>query len=119
MKRLVAHLRVFIEQFIAERGIEYGLQFVTLFFLNSPDCLYIKKDYEFLQSYEKSRAEQKILIFFIPKRSKFAHTIEFHLSLVFLHVYFNQHIYRFTLHPTLNMAKTSLYKGLTMSVGCM
>jgi len=25
-----------------------------------------------LQSYEKSRAEQKILIFFMPRRSKFA-----------------------------------------------
>ena len=53
MKRLVAHLWVFfdkrsgkaerIEQFIAERGIEYGCQFVTQFFLNSPDCLYTKK----------------------------------------------------------------------------
>ena len=106
-------------QFIAKCGIEYGLQFVTQFFLNPLDCLYTKKSKKSFQSYEKSRAEQKILIFFIPKRSKFAHTIEFHLSLVFLHVYFNQHIYRFTLHPTLNMAKTSLYKGLTMSVGCM
>ena len=53
LKRLVAHLQVFIEQFIAERGIEYGLQFVTQFFLNSPDCLYLKKSYEFLQSYDK------------------------------------------------------------------
>ena len=53
MKRLVAHLRVFfdkrsgkaerIEQFIAECRIEYGLQIVTSFFLNSPDCLYINK----------------------------------------------------------------------------
>ena len=59
MKRLVTHLRVFIEQFIAERGIEYGLQFVTQFFLNSPDCLYLKKSYEFLQSYEKKRELQK------------------------------------------------------------
>ena len=64
IKRLVAQRRVFfdkrsgkaerIEQFIAERGIEYGLQFVTQFFLNSPDCLYLKKSSEFLQSYEKS-----------------------------------------------------------------
>ena len=71
MKRLVAHLRVFfdkrsgkaerIEQFIAERGIEYGLQFVTLFFLNPPDCLYTKKSREFLQSYEKSRYSSKII----------------------------------------------------------
>jgi hypothetical protein len=62
MKRLVAHLRVFfdkrsgkaerIEQFIAEHGIEYGLQFVTRFFLNFPDCLYLKKSCKFLQSYE-------------------------------------------------------------------
>lgn len=64
MKRLVTHLRVFIEQFIAERGIEYGLQFVTLFFLNSPDCLYLKKSCEFLQSYEKTSAEQKKCISF-------------------------------------------------------
>ena len=41
-------------QFIAECGIEYGLQFVTQFFLNSPDCLYTKKSWEFLQSYEKN-----------------------------------------------------------------
>jgi hypothetical protein len=62
MKRLVAHLRVFFdkrsgkadrtEQIIAERGIENGLQIVTSFFLNSPDCLYIKKGCKFLQSYE-------------------------------------------------------------------
>jgi hypothetical protein len=64
MKRLVAHLRVFfdkrsgkaerIEQFIAEHGIEYGLQFVTPFFPNSPNCLYLKKSIKFLQSYEKN-----------------------------------------------------------------
>jgi hypothetical protein len=67
MKRLVAHLQVFfdkrsgkaerIEQFIAERGIEYGIQIVTSFILNSPDCLYRKKSCEFLHCYEKSRAE--------------------------------------------------------------
>ena len=39
---------------IAEHGIEYGLQIVTWFFLNSPDCLYLKKFCEFLQSYKKS-----------------------------------------------------------------
>ena len=60
------------KQFIAECGIEYGLQIVTLFFLNSSDCLYTKKSWEIFQSYEKSRAEQKILIFFMPRRSKFA-----------------------------------------------
>ena len=60
------------KQFIAERGIEYGLQFVTPFFINSPNCLYTKKSSNFLQSYEKSRAEQKILIFFMPRRSNFA-----------------------------------------------
>jgi hypothetical protein len=63
MKRLVTHLRVFfdkrsgkaerIKQFIAERGIENGLQFVTRISLNFPDCLYLKKSCEFLQSYEK------------------------------------------------------------------
>ena len=42
------------KQFIAERGIEYGLQIVTRFFLNSPDSLYLKKSCKFLQSYEKS-----------------------------------------------------------------
>jgi hypothetical protein len=46
-------------QFIAECGIEYGLQFVTQFFLNPPDCLYTKKFCDFLQSYEKTREEQK------------------------------------------------------------
>jgi hypothetical protein len=30
-------------QFIAECGIEYGCQFVTLFFFNPPDSLYTKK----------------------------------------------------------------------------
>ena len=56
--------RVFIEQFIAERGIEYGLQIVTLFFFNFSDCLYIKNpansckvtktlfdDYDFAREY--------------------------------------------------------------------
>ena len=65
MKRLVTHLRVFIEQFIAERGIEYGLQFVTRFFFNSSDCLYLKKSYEFLQSYKKSSAKQKEFVIFM------------------------------------------------------
>ena len=32
---------------------------VTLFFLNPPDCLYLKRSYEFLQRYEKSRAKQR------------------------------------------------------------
>ena len=41
-------------QFIAECGIEYGLQFVTQFFLNPLNFLYTKKSWEFLQSYEKS-----------------------------------------------------------------
>ena len=76
-KRLLAHLRVFfdkrsvkaerIEQFVEERGIEYGLQFVTLFYLNSPDCLYLKKSCKFLQMYEKTRAEQKEFILFFAE----------------------------------------------------
>jgi hypothetical protein len=53
MKRLVTLHRVIIEQFIAEHGIEYDLQFVTPFFLNSLECLYTKKACKFLQSYEK------------------------------------------------------------------
>ena len=51
-------------QFIAERGIEYGFQIVTRFFLNSPDCLYLKKSCKFLQSYEKTREMQKENLFF-------------------------------------------------------
>ncbi len=59
-------------QFIAECGIEYGLQFVTQFFLNSPDCLYIKKYCNFLQSYKKSRAIQnKFAFIFIAEQSNF------------------------------------------------
>ena len=58
-------------QFIAECRIENGLQFVTPFFLNSPNCLYTKKSCKFLQSYEKSRAKQKNLFFFLPRRSNF------------------------------------------------
>ena len=50
-------------QFIAECGIEYGCQIVTLFFLNLPDCLYTKKSWEFLQSYEKSSEMQKKNVF--------------------------------------------------------
>jgi hypothetical protein len=64
-----------IEQFVAERGIEYGLQFVTRFFLNSPDCLYLKKSCKFLQSYKKSRAKQRNSFLFLPRRSKFANFI--------------------------------------------
>ena len=44
------------KQFIAERGIEYGLQIVTLKILKSPDSLYLKKSCESLQSYEKSKS---------------------------------------------------------------
>jgi hypothetical protein len=44
---------------IAERGIEYGLQIVTRFFLNPPDCLYSKKSCKFFQSYEKTSEMQK------------------------------------------------------------
>ena len=51
-------------QFIVERGIEYGLQIVTLKILKSPDCLYTKKSCEFLQSYEKTREMQKENLFF-------------------------------------------------------
>ena len=66
---LEAHVRVFIEQFIAERGIEYGLQIVTRKFLNPPDCLYLKKSCKFLQSYEKLREEQnKLICFFFRDR---------------------------------------------------
>ena len=46
--------------FIVECGIEYGFQFVTQIFINSPDCLYIKKSWEFLQSYKKTRCENKL-----------------------------------------------------------
>jgi hypothetical protein len=62
-----------IEQFIAEHGIEYGLQFVTRFFLNFPDCLYLKKSCKFLQSYEKTREMQKesLLFFSFPSASNF------------------------------------------------
>ena len=51
-------------QFIAECGIEYGLQFVTQFFLNPPNGLYIKKDCDFFQSYEKTSEMQKENWFF-------------------------------------------------------
>ena len=64
--RLVALSRVLIEkQFIAERRIENGLHIVTPFFLNSPNCLYIKKSCNLLQSYKKSRAEQNKFICFL------------------------------------------------------
>ena len=53
------------KQFIAERGIEYGLQFVTHFFLNSPDCLYLKKSYEFLQSYKKTSINKGVIVNFL------------------------------------------------------
>ena len=52
------------KQFIAERGIEYGYQFVTPKILNSPDCLYLKKSCKFLQSYEKTREEKRKRHFF-------------------------------------------------------
>ena len=40
-------------QFIAERGIENGCQFVTPIFLNLPHCLYIKKKCFSFQNYEE------------------------------------------------------------------
>ena len=60
-------------QFVAERRIENGLQIVTPIFLNPPNCLYIKKDCKFFQSYEKSSGMQKKKSFFFsfPRRSNF------------------------------------------------
>jgi hypothetical protein len=43
---------------VEEHGIEYGLQFVTHKYLNSPNFLYIKKSCKFLQSY-KNKYEVK------------------------------------------------------------
>ena len=60
-------------QFIAECGIEYGCQIVTQIFLNSPDCLYIKKFCKFFQSYEKTREKPNFFDYFlmdIPLRRK-------------------------------------------------
>ena len=54
-------------QFVAERRIENGLQFVTLIFLNPRNCLYIKKDCKFFQSYEKSSAKQNKFIYFFAE----------------------------------------------------
>jgi hypothetical protein len=56
---------------VEECGIEYGRQFVTQFFLNPPDCLYTKKFCDFLQSYEKTRAEQRNSFLFLPRWSNF------------------------------------------------
>ena len=56
-------------QFIAEHGIENGLQIVTSFFFNPLDCLYLKKSYEFLQSYEKTREMQKDSLLFLSSPS--------------------------------------------------
>jgi hypothetical protein len=66
---------------IAKRGIEYGLQFGlgsaackarTLFFLNSPHCLYLKKFCEFFQSYEKNERNAKgKLVFFVPDENEY------------------------------------------------
>ena len=52
------------KQFIAERGIEYGLHIVTPNFLNPPHCLYLKKSCKFLQSYEKTSEMHKEKFFF-------------------------------------------------------
>jgi len=45
-------------QFIVECGIEYGLQIVTPFFLNLPNCLYTKKERKFFQRYEEKTYKQ-------------------------------------------------------------
>jgi len=55
---------------VEERGIEYGFLFVTSFFFNSLDCLYIKKDCEFLQSYEKTSEVPKENLFFFALLSE-------------------------------------------------
>jgi len=60
------------KQFIAECGIEYGRQFVTPFSFNPTNCLYTKKSWEFLQSYEKTSEMQKENFWnpflFLPRR---------------------------------------------------
>jgi len=58
-------------QFVAERRIENGLLSVTLTILNLLHHLYTKKSCEFFQSYEKSRAKQKNLLFFFALCSLF------------------------------------------------
>ena len=42
------------QQYVEQQRAEGGLQFVTPFFLNSPNCLYLKKSREFLQRYKKT-----------------------------------------------------------------
>ena len=53
-------------QFVAERRIENGLQFVTPIFLNPPHCLYIKKNCFSFQNYE----EFLRIIFLLQKKCK-------------------------------------------------
>ena len=52
-------------QFIAVRGIEYGLQIVTRFLFNSSDCLYTKKSCKFFHSYEKVERKAKFISLFV------------------------------------------------------
>ena len=47
-------------------GRKNGLHLVTPIFLNPPNCLYIKKDSNFFQSYEKSN-NTKILCVFLKR----------------------------------------------------
>ena len=65
-------------QFIAKCGIEYGLQFVTQFFLNPLDCLYTKKSKKSFQSYEKSSEMQKKsqILFSFPRQSNFGKAVD-------------------------------------------
>ena len=54
-------------QIMAEQRIENGLLSVTLKILNLPNCPYTKKSCWFFQSYEKSRAKQKKLVYFFAE----------------------------------------------------
>jgi len=62
-----------LKQFVAARGSENGLYIVIRFFINLPNCLYIKKDCDFLQSYGKTREKPNFFDYFlmdIPLRRK-------------------------------------------------
>lgn len=58
--RLVAqHREFFDKQIMAEWGNENRCQFVTPFFLNSPNCLYLQKVCDFIQKLQDYFAETK------------------------------------------------------------
>ena len=78
LNRLVAQRREFFDkQIIAEWGNENRCQFVTQFFLNPRNCLYLQKVCDFIQRYKIKLKNNRSCTFFSKRRKRNALQMRF------------------------------------------